>query len=193
MTYGPGYPPPHQQPPPQPVSPQWGTPQWPGPPPGYPSGRASTGAPPPKRRRTGLIIGICLAGVVVLAAAGITIFVVVTDDSVEVHRPAGGPEVVVQAYVDAVNQRDPIGLQNVNCHPSTEYPATRSVAGFATDGVRMRLGRKAQASSGWQYYEVEVTRTGRPPSIGRLEFSQEEGGTWCVPLTGLGLPVNLPG
>ncbi len=129
---------------------------------------------------------------VLLGGGGFAIFAIATDDSVEVHRPAGGPDVVAQAYVAAVNQRDPIGLQNVNCHASTEYPATRSVADFERDNVRMRLGKPTTGPGGGAFFEVEVSRAAHPPTTTRLELNREEAGTWCVFVTGGGLPPNLP-
>ncbi|MFB9927507.1 hypothetical protein ACFORO_34405 [Amycolatopsis halotolerans] len=148
--------------------------------------------PPKKHRRVGLIIGICLGAVVLLGGGGFAIFVIATDDSVEVHRPAGGPEVVVRAYVDAVNRRDPIGLQNVDCHASTEYPATRSVERFAKDNVSMRVGKPTTGPGDGAFFEVEVSRDAHPPTTTRLDLNREEAGTWCVFVTGSGLPVNLP-
>ncbi|WP_134727740.1 hypothetical protein [Amycolatopsis nivea] len=182
MTYGPGSPQP----------PQWGAPppapQWGGPPPQ----QWQPPQPPKKRRRIGLIIGICLGAVVLLAGGGVAVFIVATDDSVEVHRPAGGPEVVVKAYVDAVNRRDPIGLQNVNCHASTEYPATRAVQRFDEDNVRIRLGKPTTGPGDGAFFEVEVTRNAHPATTTRLDLNREEAGTWCVFVTGDGLPANLP-
>lgn len=127
-----------------------------------------------------------------LAGGGFAVFIVATDDSVEVHRPAGGPEVVVQAYVDAVNKRDPIGLQNVNCHASSEYPATRSVEGFIRDNVRISLGKPTTGPGAGAFFEAEVSRAAHPPTTTRLELNREEAGTWCVFVTGHGLPPDLP-
>lgn len=134
-----------------------------------------------------MTVGICLGAVVLLAGGGVAVFVVATDDSIEVHRPAGGPEVVVHAYVDAVNKRDPIGLQNVNCHASTEYPATRAVERFAQDNVRIRLGKPTTGPGNGAFFEVEVSRDAHPPTTTRLDLNREEAGTWCVVVTGGGL------
>lgn len=181
--YGPGPQPPGPQPP------QWGVPpapQWGGPPPQQWQPPA-----PPKKRRVGLIVGICLGVVVLLGGGGFAIFAIATDDSVEVHRPAGGPDVVARAYVDAVAKRDPIGLQNVNCHPSTEFPATEAVDGFAKDEVQIQLGQKLDTPYNWAYYEVQVSRAGHGPATVRLGLTHDDAGSWCVFVTGRGLPVSL--
>ncbi|HET6705360.1 hypothetical protein, partial [Amycolatopsis sp.] len=67
----PGYPPPQGYPP--------GYPQQPGyPPPGYPPAGYGAPVPPPKKRRTGLILGI-VVGVVVLLGAGIPLGIFASD------------------------------------------------------------------------------------------------------------------
>src|ERR687896_1160959 len=61
--------PPYQQPPPQSPGPEAGPPAWPSRHPSQPSAPMQGYGPPPKKSRTGLIVGLVAAGVVAVALA----------------------------------------------------------------------------------------------------------------------------
>ncbi|MYW91829.1 hypothetical protein G3I59_14790 [Amycolatopsis rubida] len=73
-------------------------------------------------------------------------------------------------------RQHPIGLRNVNCHASSEYPATVAVDGFAKDNVQIQLGKRL-GTPYWAYYEGSRS-AGR--GTARREVTHDDAGSGCV-------------
>ncbi|MFK0243143.1 hypothetical protein ACIQUM_00475 [Amycolatopsis azurea] len=144
------------------------------------------------KKKKKLFIGLgVLAGVIVLAVATVVVVgvVVSNSDKVAYQRLPGGPDEIARAYADAVATRDPVKLTNVDCAPSAEYPASKSVAGFAQHGTTVVIGARRQDEPTRVSFDVEVRKTDAAPDPSILWVTREESGTWCVGLGGTGLPA----
>ncbi|OKJ98386.1 hypothetical protein [Amycolatopsis sp. CB00013] len=143
-----------------------------------------------KKKRLFIGFGV-LAGVMVLTIATVVVVgvVVANSDKVAYQRLPGGPDEIARAYADAVETRDPVKLTNVDCAPSAEYPASKSVAGFAEHGTTVMIGARRQNEATRVSFDVEIRRTDAAPDPSILWVTQEEGGSWCVGLGGTGLPA----
>lgn len=156
-----------------------------------PYGQQPYGYPPqqpPKKSRTGLIVGLVI-GLVVLLGGGTVLLVVLLGDS----GTSGDPRQTAQQYVDAVNNKDAETIVALSCSLGPQY-----VDGIreelTTKGVEMTLsaeeGTESAASAG---YWIDG-KLANPDSYedGELRYRLSLGTTgdrWCVTLGALGLPA----
>ncbi|MGA6163038.1 hypothetical protein [Amycolatopsis magusensis] len=144
--------------------------------------------PPPKKSRTGLIVGL-VVGLVVLFGGGAVLLVVLLSDS----GTSGDPRATAQQYVDAVNNKDAETIVALSCSLGPQY--VDSVREELTSkGVEMTLspeeGTESAASAGF-WIDGKLAD---PASYedGELRYRLNLSTTndrWCVTLGALGMPA----
>ncbi|SMC61028.1 Rv0361 family membrane protein [Kibdelosporangium aridum] len=177
----------------QPQQPGWGQqqPGW-GQQPGYPGGM------PPQKNKNGLIIGLAIAGVLVVGG-GVTAILLLTggDDSstpaaqtTSAQPKSDSAQGVVDEVIKAVDKKDRDAATKTLCDPSKPSPAFElgripadvtlqtSLVGEVTesgDNARARLN-------------IKVTEVGKArPSTRPMSLTlQKEAGKWCVSRATLG-------
>ncbi|UUV35149.1 hypothetical protein NQK81_17445 [Amycolatopsis roodepoortensis] len=130
---------------------------------------------PPKNNKTGLIVGIAAAAVVVLTL-GITGFVApgffLSDDKAE---KASGPEGTAQAIIDGINAHDRAALTALKCG-SAEKDIDQIIE-RVNEASDASLGPVTKISETKYTVAVTLTVAGRPgTATGTLA---SEGGKWC--------------
>ncbi|MER6666525.1 hypothetical protein ABT256_18430 [Amycolatopsis japonica] len=140
----------------------------------YPQGFGGPPAPP-KNNKTGLIVGIAAAAVVVIVL-GITGFVApgffLGDDKA---GKSSGPESTAQAVVDGINAHDKAALTALKCS-NAEQDVVQSIE-RVNDVSSATLDGVTKVSETEYTVAVTVTVEGRARSgSGKLA---SEGGKWC--------------
>ncbi|MFD5250627.1 hypothetical protein ACFWIW_39180 [Amycolatopsis sp. NPDC058340] len=130
---------------------------------------------PPKNNKTGLIVGIAAAAVV-LVTLGITGFVApgffLGDDKTE---KASGPEGTAQAIIDGINAHDQNALTALKC--STAEKDIDQVIERVSEASDASLGAVTKVSETKYTVAVTLSIAGRPgTATGTLA---NEGGKWC--------------
>ncbi|MDT7724145.1 MAG: hypothetical protein QOI21_721 [Actinomycetota bacterium] len=153
-----------------------------GPPQGYPQ--------PPKKVRTGLIVGIAIGAVVVLGGGATALFLFMNGGS---SGPSGDPAATAQQYVDAVNARDGAAVRGLACTPMSESDSKFAASEFAKFGLQMTVAGPSGTPDGRQaYFWVDAKRT--TPSEGERAEQRymlpvrADGSRWCVSMGATGLP-----
>ncbi|RSN28143.1 hypothetical protein DMC61_24840 [Amycolatopsis sp. WAC 04169] len=130
---------------------------------------------PPKNNKTGLIVGIAAAAVVVLTL-GITGFVApgffLGDDKAE---KASGPEGTAQAIIDGINAHDRAALTELKC-ASAEKDIDQIIE-RVSEASDASLGPVTKVSETKATVAVTLTVAGRPGTATGTLVS--EGGKWC--------------
>ncbi len=130
---------------------------------------------PPKNNKTGLIVGIAAAAVVVLTL-GITGFVApgffLSDDKAE---KASGPEGTAQAIIDGINAHDRAALTELKCG-SAEKDIDQIIE-RVNEASDASLGPVTKVSETKATVSVTLTVAGRPGTATGTLVS--EGGKWC--------------
>ncbi|AXB46339.1 hypothetical protein [Amycolatopsis albispora] len=155
-----------------------------------PYGQQPYGYPqqPPKKSRTGLIVGL-VVGLVVLLGGGAVLLVVLLSDS----GTSGDPRETAQQYVDAVNNRDAERIVALSCSLSPQY-VDDILEELTAKGVELTLspeeGTESAASAGF-WLDGKLAN---PDSYedGELRYRLNLGTTndrWCVTLGARGLPA----
>lgn len=130
---------------------------------------------PPKNNKTGLIVGIAAAAVVVLTL-GITGFVApgffLGDDKAE---KTSGPEGTAQAIIDGINAHDRAALTELKCG-SAEKDIDQIIE-RVNEASDASLGPVTKVSETKATVAVTLTVAGRPGTATGTLVS--EGGKWC--------------
>lgn len=177
MTYPPQPPYGQQQPYPQQQPYGYGQPQ------GYP--------PPPKKSKTGLIVGIALGAAVVLGGGATALILFMSDSGSS--GPDGDPGASAQQYVDAVNARDGAAVRALACTPMSESDSKSAAAEFGKFGLQLKLaGPSGTPDERQAFFWVDAKRS--TPSEGERAEQRymlpvrADGSRWCVSMGATGLP-----
>jgi hypothetical protein len=143
---------------------------------GQPYGQGFGGPPaPPPKSKTGLLIGIAIAAVV-LIAVGVTGFVApgffLSKDNT---AGTGSPEAVAQQIVDALNAKDANALTALKC--ADAEPAVSDVIGAVSSVSDAKLGKVEKVSASEYSAAVTLSVNGRPGSTTGTIASA--GDKWC--------------
>jgi hypothetical protein len=156
---------------------------------GYPGGY-----PQPPQKKTGLLIGLAVAGVLVVGG-GITTFALLSgDDKGSDNNPgttnvadattAGTAEELVDRVIKAVGDRDSKAATALMCDPTRPGPATEldQVPPTATVKARRDTDIRHSGSSATAKLDLSVTQSGRTllSSTLTLRMSEKQPGKWCV-------------
>ncbi|GAA1969020.1 hypothetical protein [Amycolatopsis minnesotensis] len=159
-----------------------GHPQQPGyGPPGY-----GSRFPPPKKPKTGLIVGLAIGGVVVIGG-GVTAAVLLTAGS----EPPD-PIPVAQQFSDGVTKRDPNMVAAVLCDPPSRSEVDQWVRSWHEDGIvggAVELHSKRDESAGVLVNVSQRSGTARDRKyMLRLVWKEDR---WCHDsmLSATGLPT----
>jgi hypothetical protein len=148
-----------------------------GPPQGY--------GPPPKKSKTGLIVGIVIGVVVVLGGGATALFLLLGGSS----GPSGDPSSTAQKYVDAVNARDGAAVRGLACTPMSESDSKAAGAKFAATDLKLTLaGPSGTASESEAYFWLDSTSAASPAKQRLMLPVRADGSRWCVSVGALGMP-----
>ncbi|WP_216212013.1 hypothetical protein [Amycolatopsis aidingensis] len=156
----------------------WGY-QYPGPQPyGY----------PPRRRNTGLIVGLVIGAVLLLGGGALTLVLLLSGED----GPAQDPRQFAAAYVTAVNERDPKALVGLSCSLS-ESDGEYAIREFTQQQVEATLSEEPAMESGRDVaFWLDVTRGnpqgGEPPQRRYRLLVMNETDHWCALLGAGGMP-----
>jgi hypothetical protein len=185
-----GYGQPQQQPAWGQQQPDWGQQQ-----PGYGGYPGGPGGMPPQKSKNGLIIGLAIAGVLVVGG-GITTVLLLTQDgddkgSTPVAQTTDAPkgdnataQGVVDQVIKAVDNKDKDAATKTLCDPSKPNPA------FELEKVPLNVTLKSSLvgeitetkDSARARLNIKVTEEGksRPSTMPMSLTLKNEGGKWCV-------------
>ncbi|ONI84255.1 hypothetical protein ALI144C_16475 [Actinosynnema sp. ALI-1.44] len=156
---------------------------------GFPGGQ------PPRKSKTGLIIGLVVAGVLVVGG-GVTAIILLTggDDSKSTPAAqttqagggddAGSPQAVVDRVIKAVDDKDADAATQTLCDPKKKSPAFELDKVKPSWTLKTSLNGKIRESSAGAFasLSIKVTETGRS-STNTLPLTldmKEKDGKWCV-------------
>ncbi len=129
--------------------------------PGGPGGPYGVGQPPPRKKRTGLVIGIIAGALVVVVGLAIGLVALVSDGG-------GKPSEKVQAYLEALAAGDaPKALNQAAKAPDTTFAtsealkAQQKVAGISSIEVSSgsRSGNRARVTATYKFGEKQADET----------------------------------
>jgi hypothetical protein len=155
---------------------------------GYPGGY-----PQPPKKKTGLLVGLAVAGVLVVGG-GITTFALLSGDdngsdnpgttNVADSSPAGTAEELVARAVKAIGERDVKAATALMCDPSRPGPAAElnQLPPGATIRARQDTEIRHSGASATAKLDLSVAQNGR--TIGNstltLRMTEKPPGKWCV-------------
>jgi hypothetical protein len=151
----------------------------------------SPGYPPPKKSKTGLIIGIALGAAVVLGGGATALILTMSDSGSS--GPGGDPAATAQQYVDAVNARDGAAVRALACTPMSEPDSKAAAAAFGKFGLELKLAGPSGAPDQRQALFWVDAKRGTPSEGARAEQRymlpvRADGSRWCVSMGAMGLP-----
>jgi hypothetical protein len=149
------------------------------------------GYPPPKKSKTGLIVGIALGAVVVLGGSATALILFMSDSGSD--GPTGDPAATAQQYVDAVNARDGAALRSIACTPMSESDSKFAGSEFAKSGFQLKLaGPSSPPREREAYFWADGTRStpsGSERAAQRyMVHVRVDGSRWCVGMGATGMP-----
>nr|WP_198151849.1 hypothetical protein [Kibdelosporangium sp. MJ126-NF4]CEL20409.1 hypothetical protein [Kibdelosporangium sp. MJ126-NF4] len=162
---------------------------------GFPGGQ------PPQKSKTGLIVGLAIAGVLVVGG-GVTAIILLTGGDDEKPTPAAqttqagsgddasSAQAVVDRVIKAVDNKDADAAKNTLCDPSKRNPAFQLNDVKPNVTLETSLDGKVRESSAGAVARLTIRATvaGRSGSETRpmMLTLKDNGGKWCVSNAELG-------
>ncbi|GAB3884403.1 hypothetical protein GCM10029964_045370 [Kibdelosporangium lantanae] len=154
---------------------------------GYPGGY-----PQPPKKKTGLLVGLAVAGVIVVGGGVTAIALLSGNDSdnnpgttnVADSSPAGTAEELVDRVITAIGNRDAKGAAALMCDPSRPGPATEldQMPPGAAVKARRDTDIRHSGSSATAKLDLFITQNGRNVGLSTLtlKMTEKQPGKWCV-------------
>jgi len=144
------------------------------PPPGY--GPSPYSYPPPRQRRTGLLIGIIIAAVV-LIGGGVTLLIVLLNKG-----GGGSAQEVADTYLEGIQASDKSVVYDISCQANQQYMDTNAAAidaqltNLATMTVTMQ---PVQESGSTASAQIDLSVGGQTSSTS-ITLYKNDNDTWLV-------------
>ncbi|GAB3480484.1 hypothetical protein [Amycolatopsis cihanbeyliensis] len=155
---------------------------------GYPYPGQEPYGYPPRKRNTGLIVGLVVGAVLLLGGGALTLVLVLSGED----GPSQDPRQFAASYVTAVNERDPEALVALSCSLG-ESDGQYAIREFTEQRVEVTLSEEPAMESGRDVaFWLDVTRGdpqgGEPPQRRYRLLLMNETDRWCALLGAGGMP-----